>query len=94
MCKTSTFYGLLKFVKAKRLKMHQEKMKFMEYIKVKDPFVAGPNCKTSHLSHLSQLLDILLRPLLKHVKRYLRDDIDFLNYLPKHVNEHTGRKAI
>ena len=64
----------------------------MEYIEVKDPqdltfrpIVAGPNCETSHLSHL---LDILLKPFLKHAKSYLRDDIDFLNYLPKHVNEH------
>ena len=44
------------------------------------PIAAGPNCVTSRLS---SFLDVLLKPLLKLVKSYVRDDIDFLNKVPK-----------
>ena len=39
------------------------------------------------MHHLSNLLDILLRPLTKRVKSYLRDTMDFLNHLPATVQE-------
>ena len=88
-CKTSTFYGLPKIHKSETIEKACKENENVEYIEVKDPqdltfrpIVAGPNCETSHLS---LLLDILLKPFLEHVKSYLRDDIDFLNFLPKDV---------
>ena len=48
------------------------------------PIVAGPNCVTSLLSNF---LDVLLKPFLKHVKIYVRDDIDFLNKVQKNTTE-------
>ena len=63
----------------------------LEYTEVKDPqdltfrpIVAGPNCETSHLS---LLLDNLLKPFLELVKSYLGDDTDFLNFLPNGMPE-------
>ena len=50
------------------------------------PIVAGPACQTQLLSNL---IDILLRPLTKQVKSYLRDTTDFLNHLPSAVPENT-----
>ena len=48
--------------------------------------MAGPVCETHRLSNL---MDILLKPFLKHVKSYVRDDIDFLQYIPKRISEDT-----
>ena len=50
------------------------------------PIIAGPQCLTHRLSYL---IDIVLRPLTKRVKSYLRDTIDFLNHLPEHIPEDT-----
>ena len=38
---------------------------------------------------MSNLIDILLRPLTKRVKSYLRDTTDFLNHLPSAEPENT-----
>ena len=46
----------------------------------------APACQTHRLSNL---IDILLRPLTKRVKSYLRDTTDFLNHLPSAVPENT-----
>ena len=48
------------------------------------PIVAGPICPTHRLS---SLIDILLKPFIKYVKSYIRDDIDFLNYLPQSISD-------
>ena len=48
------------------------------------PIVGGPNAPTQRLSHL---MDILLKPLCSEVKSYVRDDLDFLRYLPDKVNQ-------
>ena len=48
--------------------------------------MAGPACETHRLSNL---VDILLKPFIKKVKSYVRDDIDFLNYIPKTVPSKT-----
>ena len=48
------------------------------------PIVAGPSCPTHRLSNL---IDMLLKPLLKHVRSYIRDSVDFLNHLPKNVDQ-------
>ena len=50
------------------------------------PIVAGPACQTQRLSNL---IDILLCPLTKQVKSYLRDTTDFLYHLPSAVPENT-----
>lgn len=38
---------------------------------------------------LSNLIDIVLRPLTKRVRSYLRDTMDFLNHLPENVSDET-----
>ena len=52
------------------------------------PIVAGPVCETHRLS---DLIDILLKLFIKHVDTcsYVRDDVDFLNYIPKSIPENT-----
>ena len=46
------------------------------------PIIAGPSCQTHRLSNL---LDILLKPFTEFIPSYVRDDLDFLNHLPKHI---------
>ena len=53
-----------------------------EYVKIYEPpdltlrpIVAGPNCPTRRLSNL---VDILLKPFLIHIKSYIKDNLDFL----------------
>ena len=50
------------------------------------PIVAGSVCETSRLS---SLLDKLLKPFLINVPSYVRDDIDFLKFIPKQVHNNT-----
>ena len=50
------------------------------------PIVAGPACQTHRISNL---LDILLKPLIKHVPSFLRDTTDFLNSLPNRIPKET-----
>lgn len=45
--------------------------------------MGGPNAPTQRLSHL---MDILLKPLCSEVKSFVRDDLDFLRFLPDKVN--------
>ena len=82
----SYFYGLPKIHKSNAIN-NALMTADTEYISVEcpenlklRPIVGGPNSATQRLSHL---LDILLKPLCKHVKSFIRDDIDFLNHLPK-----------
>ena len=78
---TSNFYGLPKFHKSKII---QEAIQVQnsEYIKIYElsdvtlrPTVAGLNCPTRRLSNL---VDILLKPLLLDIKSYIKDNLDFL----------------
>ena len=50
------------------------------------PIVAGPNCPTSRLSNLT---DIILKPLVSHVTSYIRDSTDFQAKLPTTVPNET-----
>ena len=50
------------------------------------PIVAGPNCPTKRLS---TLLDITIKPMIKHVKSYVRDSLDFLNKCSRFSNQNT-----
>ena len=75
------FYGLPKIHKSKAI---EEKVKEAQdfYVHMphpKDfklrPIVAGPTCETHRIGIF---LDILLKPYLKYVKSYVKDDIDIL----------------
>lgn len=86
--KTSNFYGLPKVHKSDIIKQAIYDQN-SDYVTTPDPadlkfrpVVAGPICVTSRLSNL---IDILLRPFIPHVKSYVRDDIDFLNHLPSDI---------
>ena len=77
----SNFYGLPKVHKSKII---QEAIQVQnsEYIKINEPsdltlrpIVPGPNCPTRHLSNL---VDILLKPFLIRIKSYIKDNLDFL----------------
>ena len=79
---TSNVYGLPKIHKSKlipnAIKEQQE-----EYVHINEPsdlklrpIVAGPICPTRPLSNL---IDILLKPFLLHVKSYVKDNLDFLS---------------
>ncbi|CAH3037813.1 unnamed protein product [Porites lobata] len=90
--KTSGFYGLPKIHKSKII-CQEAKVQKKPYIRVLRPadlkfrpIVAGPRCPTSRLSNF---VDILIKPFTLHVQSYLRDTIDFLNYLPRIVPETT-----
>ena len=86
----SQLYGLPKIHKSEQIQktVQENPSKYVDVQQPDDlpmrPIVAGPNCVTSRLSNL---LDVLLKPFLKHVKSYVRDDIDFLNKVPKNITE-------
>ena len=90
--KTSNFYGLPKIHKSKRINEAINEQD-AEYIKLRAPndlkfrpIVAGPLSPTHRLSNF---VDLILKPLCQHVPSFIRDDMDFLNYLPDEVEEHT-----
>ena len=90
--KPSNFYGLPKVHKSDEIRNACDQFD-THYVQVENvtnlkfrPIVAGPACQTHRLSNL---IDILLRPLTKRVKSYLRDTTDFLNHLPSAVPENT-----
>ncbi len=88
--KTSNFYGLPKIHKSTVIinEVKQTAEDFIQCIDPADlkfrPIVAGPSCATHRLSNF---IDILLRPYIKFVKSYVRDDIDFLTHLPETIKE-------
>ncbi|GAB1597911.1 uncharacterized protein LOC115215981, partial [Argonauta hians] len=91
-CRTSNFYGLPKLHKSQQI---NEKCKnsTSSYISLPHPdnlklrpIVAGPSCETHRLSNF---LDILLKPFLKHIPSLIQDNIEFLNKLPININTNT-----
>lgn len=87
--KTSKFYGLPKIHKSKAIidAINQQKTEYIKIPRPADlkfrPIVGGPASPTSTLS---AIVDEALKPFLKHVKSYVRDDIDFLNHLPETIS--------
>ena len=86
--KPSNFYGLPKVYKSDQIRKVYDQFD-THYVQVKNvtnlrfrPIIAGPACLTHRLSNL---IDILPRPLTKRVKSYLRETPDFLNHLPSVV---------
>ena len=61
-------------------------MKCPDDIKLR-PIVGGPQSPTSHLSHL---IEIILKPLLKHVLCDLEDELTFLISYPRDIFEQNG----
>lgn len=88
--KTSNFYGLPKIHKSQEIvqAVNNQRSSYIRITRPQDlkfrPIVAGPACPTHRLSNL---LDILLKPFLKHVKSFVRDDIDLLTKLPERIKE-------
>lgn len=88
--KDSNFYGLPKVHKCQDI-LNAIANQNSEFIVVHRPesltfrpIVGGPMCLTSRLS---ETMDFLLKPLLQHVPSSVRDGTDFLNNLPKSVEE-------
>ena len=87
--KDSNFYGLPKTHKSKEI---SERCKNSDktYIEISTneeisfwPIVAGPVNETHRLSNL---IDVLLKSMTKHVRSCIRDSTDFLNKLPSTVS--------
>ena len=88
----SMFYGLPKTHKSEMIRNECNKIN-SEYLEILDPedlkfcpIVAGLACETHRLRNL---VDILLKPFIEKVKSFVRDDIDFLNYIPKTLPSNT-----
>ena len=84
----SCFYGLPKIHKSATIK-EAIKTQNSDYITCKNPedltfrpIVGGHSAPTQRLSNL---LDIVLKPLCCEVKSYVRDDLDLLRHLPSNV---------
>ena len=79
--RTSNFYGLPKVHKSGIITKAIEEQN-NEYIRIKEPedlalrpIVAGPSCPKKRLS---TFIDIIIKPLLVHVKSYIKDNVHFL----------------
>ncbi|VDI56115.1 Hypothetical predicted protein [Mytilus galloprovincialis] len=85
----SYFYGLPKIHKSKEISnaISEQNSEYIELLTPNDlkfrPIVGGPSSVTQNLSHF---IDIVLKPLCPEVPSFIRDDLDFLNHLPKTVN--------
>ena len=79
---TSNFYNLPKIRKSKVIEtaIHPQNTEVVEVREPSElklrPIVGGPNCPTRRLSNF---LDTLLKPYLKHIKSYVRNSVDVLN---------------
>ncbi|CAC5356903.1 unnamed protein product [Mytilus coruscus] len=91
-CKTTQIYGVPKINKSQKIKeaCKLAKSSCINICAPNDlkmrPIVAGPACETHRLSYF---LDILLKPFLKHISSFIRDDLDMLNHFPNNVEENT-----
>ena len=86
-----TFYALPKIHKSVVIEstINTQNSEVLEIFETNDlklrPIVTGPKCSTRKLS---QLIDILLKPFLKHIKNFIRDSLDFLIKCSRNVDEH------
>ena len=58
----------------------------LPYIYIYSPVVAGPNCPGKRLI---TFIDIIIKPLILHVKSYIRQSIDFLQKCSRTAKEST-----
>ena len=90
--RTSYFYDLRKIDKSKLIQnaIKDKQKEYAHIIEPSDltlrPIVAGPICPTRPLSNL---IDILLKTFLLHVKSYVKDNLDFLSKCPRENYEDT-----
>ena len=91
-CQTSTFYDLPKAHKSDIIAKAIEEQD-SEYIKIHEPedltvrpIVAGPNCPTKRLS---TFINTIIKPLVLHIKSYIRDSIHFLQKCSRMENDRT-----
>ena len=89
---TNNFYGLPKIHKS-QLITNAIKEQNSEVVSINEPqdlkvrpIVGGPKCPTRKLS---ELIDALLKPFLKHVKSYIRDSIDFIIKCDRNTDRNT-----
>ena len=89
---TSNFYGLPNIRKSKLIQnaIKEQQKEYVHMIEPSDlklrPIAAGPICPTRPLSNL---IDILLKPFLLHVKSYVKDNLDFLSKCSRENYEDT-----
>ena len=89
---TSNFYGLPKVRTLDKIAeavnaQHSECIRVFEPDNLTlRPVVAGPNCPTKRLI---TFIDIIIKPLILHVKGYIRDSIDFLQKCSRTAKEST-----
>ncbi|CAC5363519.1 unnamed protein product [Mytilus coruscus] len=85
----SYFYCLPKIHKSEEISnaVSEQNSEYIELLRPNDlkfrPIVGGPNSVTQNLSHF---IDIVLKPLCREVPSFIRDDLEFLNHLPRTVN--------
>ena len=88
----SNLYGIPKIDKAMIIEsaINTQNSEIIEIFEPNDlklrPITGDPKCPTRKLS---QLIDILLKPFLKHIKSFIRDSLNFLNKCPRDVDEDT-----
>ena len=88
----NNFYGLPKIHKSQSIITHAEnhRRSYLKSALSSDlsfrPIVGGPICPTNHLSNL---IDINIKPVVTFVKSNLRDGIKFINKLPRNVPNDT-----
>ena len=88
----SNFYGLPKIHKTKVIEaaVHSQNTEVVEVRESRDlklrSIVGGPICPTRRISYF---LDTVLKPYLKYVKSYIRDNVDFLNKCRREVDPDT-----
>ena len=87
--KPSNFYVMPKINKCQEIQVEIEKLDEI-YIQMEPPnslkgypLIAGPNSSTQRLS---SLLEKILTPLVTKLKSYIKDDLDFLNKLPRNLD--------
>ena len=88
----SNFFGLPNAHKSKQINEAIEQQN-KEYIEIHEPdyltmrpIAGGPDCPTRPLS---QLIDIILKPFLIHIKSYVEDNLDFLRKCSGKNNDST-----
>ena len=88
----SNFFGLPNAHKSKQINEAIEQQN-KEYIEIHEPdyltmrpIAGGPDCPTRPLS---QLIDIILKPFLIHIKSYVDDNLNFLRKYSRKNNDST-----
>ena len=89
---TSNFYGRPKIHKSEILHkaIKEQNKELSTILEPKDlklrQIVGGPKCPTGRLGNF---LDLILKPLTKHVKRNIKDNIEFLKTCKRNVTDDT-----